>query len=78
MRSERRTLRCPFHLTNRVSGPVGAEALGIRNLPDAEAMERSGASRIDIWRETGWWRGKDGQWRVEIPDFELLADAPRN
>ena len=25
--------------------------------PDAEAMERSGADRLAIWRETGWWRG---------------------
>ena len=26
-------------------------------LADAEAMERSGADRLAIWRETGWWRG---------------------
>lgn len=61
----------------QISGAVGAEALGIRNLQDAEAMERSGADRLAIWRETGWWRGRDGEWRVEIPDFELNADAPR-
>lgn len=61
----------------QISGPVGAEALGIRNLPDAEAMERSGADRLAIWRETGWWRGRDGEWRVEIPDFELVPDAVR-
>ena len=62
---------------HQISGPIGAEALGIRGLADAEAMERSGADRLAIWRETGWWRGKDGEWRVEIPDFELNADAPR-
>ena len=55
----------------QISGAVGAEALGIRGLADAEAMERSGADRTAIWRETGWWRGRDGEWRVEIPDFEL-------
>ena len=26
-------------------------------LADAEAMESSGADRLAIWRETGWWRG---------------------
>ena len=61
----------------QISGAVGAESLGLRSSADAEAMERSGADRETIWRETGWWRGKDGEWRVEIPDFELNADAPR-
>lgn len=61
----------------QISGQVGAEALGLRSSADAEAMERSGADRETIWRETGWWRGKDGMWRVEIPDFELVPDAVR-
>ena len=51
-----------------IASTQGAERLGIGGLSNAEAMEVSGASRLDIWRETGWWRGKDGKWRVEISD----------
>ena len=52
----------------QIASTSGAERLGIRNLGDAEAMERSGATREEIWRETGWWKAKDGKWRIEIPD----------
>ena len=55
----------------QIASTAGAERLGIRNLADAEAMERSGATRLDIWRETGWWRGTDGKWRVEVPDAKI-------
>ncbi len=55
----------------QIAGRAGAERLGIRGLGDAEAMERSGATREEIWRETGWWRGKDGEWRVEIGDIRF-------
>ncbi len=59
----------------QIAGRAGAERLGIRGLGDAEAMERSGATQEDIWRETGWWRGADGKWRVEIPDFTLSMET---
>lgn len=59
----------------QIAGRIGAERMGIRGLGDAEAMERSGATREDIWRETGWWRGKDGKWRVEIPDITLSMES---
>lgn len=59
----------------QIAGRAGAERLGIRGLGDAEAMERSGATREEIWRETGWWRGADGEWRVEIPDFTLSMET---
>ena len=55
----------------QIAGRTGAERLGIRGLGDAEAMERSGATREEIWRETGWWRGRDGEWRIEIPDIRM-------
>ena len=57
----------------QIAGRAGAERLGMRGLGDAEAMERSGATREEIWRETGWWRGADGKWRVEIPDIRLKS-----
>jgi hypothetical protein len=36
-------------------------------------MEKTGASREEIWRTTGWWRGKDGKWRVELPDIKMRS-----
>lgn len=58
----------------QIAGRAGAERLGMRGLGDAEAMERSGATQEEIWRETGWWRGADGKWRVEIGDIRLADD----
>ena len=49
----------------------GASRLGVGNLADAERMEKAGADRTVIWKKTGWWRGKDGKWRVEVPDLEF-------
>lgn len=34
----------------------------------AEEMATAGRPREDIWNETGWFRGRDGQWRFEIDD----------
>ena len=56
---------------NAFAGTKGAERLGIGKFADAEQMEKDGASREDIWRKTGWWRGKDGQWRVELPPIAI-------
>ena len=54
-----------------IAGQQGAANMGIKGAGDAEAMEKAGKDREEIWRTTGWWRGKDGKWRVEIPDFTL-------
>lgn len=59
----------------QIAGALGAGRLENRRLADAEEMERSGATREEIWRETGWWRGADGKWRVEIPDFTLSMET---
>ena len=37
-------------------------------LRQAIEMEQRGANRDQIFRETGWVKGKDEQWRFEIPD----------
>ena len=52
-------------------GEEGADRLGIGKRDDALRMEGAGAGREEIWRKTGWWRGRDGKWRVEIPDANL-------
>ena len=56
-----------------IIGEKGAAALGIGKLDEAQKMSKDGASREDIWRKTGWWRGKDGKWRVEIPDAKRIG-----
>lgn len=45
-----------------------AQNANIEKRIKAEAMEKTGKSREEIFDATGWWRGKDKQWRFEIPD----------
>jgi hypothetical protein len=40
----------------------------IANFAAARLMESNGAPAPEIWRETGWARGGDGGWRMEIND----------
>lgn len=54
-----------------IGGVKGASQMGIKGAAEAEAMEKAGASREDIWRKTGWWRAKDGKWRVELPQTKM-------
>lgn len=53
-----------------IIGRKGADngGFGIEKLAFAEELEAKGESREQIWRATGWWRGADGKWRVEIPN----------
>lgn len=37
-------------------------------LAKAEDLAAKGATREQIWNETGWFQGKDGKWRFEIDD----------
>lgn len=38
------------------------------SLDRAIQMKEEGATRDEIFEETGWFTGKDGKWRFEIPD----------
>ena len=49
----------------------------ISNLRHAERLEKIGRSPLDIKIETGWERGADGQWRLELPSFREF-DAAAN
>ena len=40
----------------------------LEELQKAKEMEREGKDEYDIWRETGWVKGKDERWRFEIKD----------
>jgi hypothetical protein len=41
-------------------------------LSRAEALEAAGKPRDDIWRETLWGRGAEGEWRSEIDDSKAV------
>ena len=57
-----------------IGGFHGALATGkVGLLREADKMEKGGASREEIWHTTGWWRGKDGKWRVELPDIKMRS-----
>ncbi len=52
---------------NIFAGPM-AKTADHAALAKAQDMAQSGASRDDIWRDTGWFQGVDGKWRFEIDD----------
>ena len=49
------------------AGPM-ARTANIPMLRQAQRMHAAGRARDDIWNETGWFQGRDGQWRWEIDD----------
>ena len=54
-----------------IGGVGGASNMGIKGAADAEALEKAGKDREEIWRKTGWWRAKDGKWRFELPSTKM-------
>lgn len=48
-------------------------------LAKASSLQSKGATREEIWEATGWWKGKDDQWRYEISDeaFDLTPEAKK-
>ena len=57
-----------------VRGSVGVFGGRLARTADREALSRAeemaarGTPRDDIWSQTGWFQGRDGQWRFEIDD----------
>lgn len=45
-----------------------AKTANLETLKQAKKMEERGADRDKIYETTGWFKGKDGKWRFEIPD----------
>jgi hypothetical protein len=50
---------------------VGARNANMTALRSAEEMAGRGASRGKILRDTGWFKGADGEWRFEISDHPM-------
>jgi hypothetical protein len=57
-------------------GGIRAKTADKAKLATAERMEKAGASRDDIWDETGWFKGVDGKWRFEIDDSGAKYRGP--
>jgi hypothetical protein len=57
----------PRSTTTIFAGPT-AKTADQQALAQAQEMASSGASRDDIWRDTGWMQGVDGKWKFEIDD----------
>ena len=52
-----------------------AKTANLPELAKAEKLEKARVSRDDIWRETGWGRGADNQWRFEIDDSKAVINT---
>lgn len=52
---------------NQMAG-VHAKTANLNSLAKAQNMEKAGNTRDEIWKNTGWVKGKDNFWRFEIPD----------
>ena len=61
-------------LFSRFAGEKGTANMGVGNADRARSMESEGADREKIWRETGWWKGKDGKWRFELPNVRMKGE----
>jgi len=54
---------------------VNAKTADLKLKGIAEQMEKAGAGRDQIWKETGWFKGNDGKWRFEIDDSKAGFNA---
>lgn len=68
-----------------IFGGKMAKNAPLDDLAKAEAMEKAGAYPDEVWEQTGWARGADGEWRFEIDDsmatvrdVEQLAPLDKN
>lgn len=60
------------HETTRYSiAGRNAATANLEALEQAEDLEVNGYTPGEIYRETGWFRGADGQWRFEIDDSTM-------
>lgn len=61
-----------------IFGGRGAKNAPLKKLGVARALEKAGKSADDIWRETGWGRGADGEWRFEVDDSGAAVEWSNN
>ncbi len=54
--------------TPAIFAGVMAKTANKAALSEAERLAAKGATREQIWNDTGWFKGTDDKWRFEIPD----------
>jgi hypothetical protein len=54
--------------TPAIFAGVMAKTANKAALSEAERLAAKGATREQIWNDTGWFKGADDKWRFEIPD----------
>jgi Large polyvalent protein associated domain 23 len=59
-------------------GGIRAKTADLDALARARAEEAAGTVRENIWRDHGWMRGRDGEWRFEIDDSASRFRLPRH
>lgn len=53
-----------------IFGGRRAQGVDKNALVKASDLERKGANAEDIWKQTGWHRAADDEWKFEIPDYK--------
>lgn len=61
---------------NAAFGGENAENAPSDALERAQKMIKDGANTDSVWKDTGWMKGKDGNWRFEIDDREATVELP--
>lgn len=56
-------------------GGKGAKTADMVALARAQDLEKAGGGADEIWRETGWGRGADGEWRFEVDDSDAFLES---
>lgn len=59
-----------------IFGGTGAYNPDSDALREAVRLEKAGRGAASIWNDTGWFRGKDGNWRFEIDDSKAQLAFP--
>jgi hypothetical protein len=57
-------------------GGPAAKTADIAQLSLAKDLAAKGIGRDDIWSQTGWFKGPEGNWRFEIPDEGMKVTGP--
>ena len=75
--AERRQLLDPVYGMMPVAGifaGTGAKTANKLALQKAQEMTAKSANRDKVWKETGWFKDVDGQWKYEIDDSGMRYD----
>ncbi len=64
----------PEQVYYQLIGEKGANNLGDKLLYRAKNLEANGATPEEIYKKSGWYRGADNKWRMEISDGKAIEN----